>query len=213
MPRARKLASAALTASLVTVGAVGTTALSAGAAHAATCPTASQMVTDINAITSVAGGVKSQLGTLTSTSSPGTVQSVAQSTANGLNTMSSEFGADANDLAGCPALNSADSTSVANAFDGLANTTNQTLSTLIGVHPIFAQYGLTAPIATSLRNLEATLDSYAFALLAVAPSQQGPIADDQNSVDTSSGDAITIYDQLCIPSPLYPTLKPICVSL
>ena len=213
MLRTRKLASAALTACLVTMGGIGTTVLSAGAAHAATCPTASQIVTDINAIASMAGGLTSQLGALTPSSSPGDVQSAAQSTVNGINTMSSQFDAAASALDGCPALGSPDSASVANAFDSLASATNQTLSTLIGDHPIFAQYGTTAPIASSLRTLESTFDSYAYALLSVAPSQQGPITDDQNSVDTSLGNAITTYEQLCIPSPLYPSLQPICIAL
>jgi hypothetical protein len=213
MPHARKLASAALTACLVTMGAIGTTALSAGTAHAATCPTASQIVTDINAITTAAGDLTSQLGTLTPTSSLGNVQTAAQSTVNSINTMSSQFNTAASALGGCPALGSSDSASVASAFDSLASATSQALSTLTGKHPIFAQYGFTAPIASSLRNLEAAFDSYAFALLTVAPSQQGPITDDQNSVDTSLGNATTTYEQLCIPSPLYPTIQPICVAL
>jgi hypothetical protein len=213
MSHARKLASAALTTCLVAMGGIGTTVLSAGAAHAATCPTAGQIVTDINATATVAGDLTSQLAALTTNSSPSDVQSAAQSAANGLNTMSSELDADTSALNGCPALSSADSTSVANAFDSLAGTTNQTLNTLIGDQPIFAQFGLTAPIASSLRNLEATFDSYAFTLVTVAPSQQGPITDDQNSVNTSLDNAITTYSQLCIPSPLYPTIKPICLSL
>jgi hypothetical protein len=213
MPHARKLASAALTACLVTIGGIGTTVLSAGAAHAATCPTASQIVTDINANASAAGGLTSQLAALTKNSSPGDVQSGAQSAANGINSISDEFNADASALGGCPALGSSDSASVANAFGSLASAANQTLSTLTGDHPIFAQYGLTAPITYSLRNLEAALDAYAFALLSVAPSQQGPITGGQNSVDTSLGNAITTYNQLCIPSPLYPAIPPICVAL
>jgi hypothetical protein len=213
MLHARKLASTALTACLVTMGGIGTTVLSAGAANAATCPTASQIVTDINATAAVAGGINSGLVSLTSSSAPATVQSTAQSTTTGLNTMSSEFASDTNALAGCPALGSADSTSVANAFGSLANTTNQMLSALIGDHPVFAQYGLTAPIASSLRSLEGTFDSYAFELAAAAPSQQGPITAGQNSVETSLNNAITTYTQFCIPSPLYPTVPPICVAL
>ena len=213
MSHARRLASAALTTCLVAMGAVGTTVLSAGAADAATCPTAGQIVTDINATATVAGDLTSQLFPLSKNSSPSDVQSAAQSTANGLNTMSNELSTDTSALNGCPALSSSDSTSVANAFDSLASTTNQTLNTLIGDHPIFAQYGLTAPITSSLRTLEAAFDSYAFTLVTVAPSQQGPVTDDQNSVNTSLDNAITTYSQLCIPSPLYPILKPICVTL
>jgi Hydrophobic surface binding protein A len=213
MPRARKLAGAALTALLVTTGGIGATVLSAGAAHAATCPTASQIVTDINAIASQAGGITSQLGTLTSNSSPSSIQSVAQSTTAGLDTMSGRLAAGTDALNGCPALGSADSKTVANAFDGLANNTNQMLSALIGKHPVFAQFGLTAPITNSLRNLEGTLDTYTFALISVVPSQQNAVTNDRDSVGTSLDNAITVYQQLCIPSPLYPNLQPICIAL
>lgn len=213
MLHARKFASAALTACLVTAGGLGATVLSAGAAQAATCPTAGQIVADLNATAAVTGGFSSQLSALTQNSSPADVQSAAQATSNGLNTMSTELSADGNTLSGCPALSTSDSTSVANAFDNLVGVTNQTLSTLVRDHPIFAQYGLTAPIAGSLRTLESAFDSYAPALAAVAPSQQGAITDDQNSIDTSLGDAVTTYSQICIPTPLYPTLQPICISL
>jgi hypothetical protein len=212
MLRARKLASAALTASLVTLGGIGATVVSAGAAHAATCPAASRIVTDINVITSVAGGLNSRLGALTPNSRPGDVLAVAQSTAMDLNTMSRDFSADSTVLGGCPALGSSDSQTVASAFDSLAAATNQAINTLVRDHAIFAQYGVTAPVAGSLRTLEATLDSYTSALLAVAPSQQRAITDDQGSVDVSLGNAITVYEQICIPSPLYPTLQPICVT-
>jgi hypothetical protein len=210
---ARKLANAALTASLVTAGGIGTTVLSAGAAHADSCPTASEIVTDINVISSAAGSLNSQLGALTPNSSPNDVQSAAQSTATGLSTMNNDFNGDTNVLAGCSGLGSADSQTVANAFDGLASATQQMLSTLTGDHSIFAQYSVTAPIAASLRALEVTLDSYTVALITVAPSQQDAITNDQNSVDKSLGSVIGVYEEICVPSPLYPNIQPICAAL
>jgi hypothetical protein len=187
--------------------------LSAGAAHAATCPTASQIVTDINANTSTAAGLTQQLGAVNQNSSPINVRAAAESTTNGLNTLSANFSQDTGVSNGCPALSSADAQKVANAFDDLTKVTNQLLSILIGDHPVFAQYGFTAPISASLRSLEGALDSYAFSLISVAPSQQGAITEDQNSIDTSLGNAITTYSQICIPSPLYPTVQPVCVSV
>jgi len=213
MLRARKLASAALTVSLVTAGGIGTTVLSAGAAHAGTCPTASQIVTDITAIASAAGGLNARSDALTPSSSPGDVQSAAQSTAADLNTMVNDFSADTTALGGCPApASSADSQTVTAAFRGLTIVSQHMLSILTGKHPIFAQYGVTAPIASSLRSLEAALDSYTYALIAVAP-QQGAITNGKDSVDSSLGNVITLYGQLCIPSPLYPTIMPVCVGL
>jgi hypothetical protein len=213
MLRARKLASVALTSCLVTAGGIGTTVLSAGAAHAGTCPTTSQIVTDINAIASAAGGISSQSGALTPSSSPGDVQSAAQSTATGLSTMVSDLSADTTASSGCSALSSADSQTVADAFGSLTAVTQQMLSTLIGKHSIFAQFGVTAPVTSSLQSLEAALDSFTFALTAVAPSQQGAITTGKDSVDTPLGKAIAVYGEICIPSPLYPSVPPVCVGL
>jgi hypothetical protein len=213
MLRARKLANAALTACLVTAGGIGATVLSAGAAHAGTCPTASQIVTDIHVIASAAGSINSQSSALTSSSSPRDVQSAAQSTAAGLSTMVSDFSADTTALAGCPALSSADSQTVADAFGSLTTVTQQMLSTLTGKHSIFAQFSVTAPITSSLRALEAALDSSTFALITVAPSQEGAITNGKDSVDTALGSAIAVYGEICIPSPLYPTVMPVCVGI
>jgi len=213
MLRARKLASAALTACLVTAGGIGTTVLSAGAAHAGTCPTTSQIVTDINVIAAAAGSLNSQLGALTPDSSPADVQSAAQSTAAGLSTMVNDFNADTTATGGCSTLSSADSQTVADAFDSLSTATRQMLSTLAGKHSIFAQFGVAAPITSSLRSLEAVLDSYTFTLIQVAPSQQGAITTDKDAVDTTLGSAIALYGEICVPSPLYPAVLPICVGL
>jgi hypothetical protein len=212
MLRARKFASAALTASLVTAGGIGATVLSAGVAHASTC-TADQIVTNINVIASGAGSLSSQLGALTPNSSPDDVQSAAQSTATGLSTMVNESNADTTAMSGGPALSSADSQTVANALHSLTSATQQLLSTLTGKHSIFAQFSATAPIGSSLRSLEAALDSYTFAFIEVVPSQQSAVTNDKNSVDTALGDTITLYDQICVPSPLYPTVQPVCVGL
>ena len=213
MLRARKLASAALTAGLVTAGGIGTTVLTASAAHAGTCPTASQIVTDINVIASGAGALNSRLASLTRSSSPSDVQSAAQATAEGLNTMSNELTVNVSTFGGCQDLSSADSRTVADAFGSLTGATQKMLSPLTGDHSYFAQISATAPIASSLRALEAALDSYAYALLAVAPSQQGAIAGGQSNVNDSLGNAIGLYGQICIPSPLYPTVQPVCVGL
>jgi hypothetical protein len=128
--------------------------------------------------------------------------------------MVNDFSADTTALDGCPApLSSADSQTVTAAFRSLTGATQRMLAILTGKHAIFAQFGVTAPIASSLRALEAALDSYTYALISVAASQQGAITNSKDSVDSSLGDAITRYGQICIPSPLYPTLMPVCVGL
>jgi large exoprotein involved in heme utilization and adhesion len=71
---------------------------------------------------------------------------------------------------------------------------------------------LTAPIADSLRYLENNFDSFSNALVEVAPAQSSGITDDTSSADQSMGNAISLYEKLCIPSPLYPIVPPICVG-
>lgn len=213
MLRARKLVGATLTACLVGTGGIGTAVLTAGAAHAAACPSATQIVDDIKTVTSVIGSVNVQLGGLSTSSSPTLVQTTAQSTVSGFNEATNDMNTDVAALNGCPALNSAGSQAVANAYDTLTSTTRGTLSTLISKHPIFAQFGQTAPIAASLRSLEAAFDGYAFALISVAPSQSSSISNDQTDINSSVGNAISVYERLCIPSPLYPVVSPVCVAL
>jgi hypothetical protein len=84
---------------------------------------------------------------------------------------------------------------------------------IIGQHNIFAQFGVTAPIAQALRSLEAATDSYASTLQGIAPSQANDIANSKAQLDIALSNAISTYEQICIPSPLYPTLQPICVGL
>ena len=160
----------------------------------------------------MAGDLSSLLGGLSQNASPSQVQAASEATSTGLNTMISDLSADAADLSGC-ALNAADSQTVASAFSDLGSVTQQLLSTLTGKHVVFAQFGRTAPIANSLRGLESVSDSYASALASAAPSQASAIANVQDSVDNSLGNTITVYQQLCIPSPLYPDLPPICITL
>ncbi len=127
--------------------------------------------------------------------------------------MASGLSAAGADISGCGALSSADAQSAANAFSNAASATGALLSTISEKHDIFAQFGVTPPITSTLRQLEDVVDSYASTLGQVAASQASNIRSIQNQLDTSLGNTISLYEQLCIPSPLYPTLKPICVSL
>ncbi|KAJ7212744.1 hypothetical protein B0H12DRAFT_1275872 [Mycena haematopus] len=70
------------------------------------------------------------------------------------------------------------------------------------------QFGVTAPIVAVLRSLEATIDSFAFAMIDLIPTREADVSDDKNDLDMSVGNAIALYGQLCIQSPLYPALQP-----
>lgn len=212
MLRARKLASAALTAGLIAAGGLGATVLSASAAHAAACPTASQIVTGINAAATATANLESRLSPLSTSSRGSDVQLAARSTTDALNALTNDYNTQASALNGCPALSTSGAQSVAQAFDNLANVNLAMLATLTGKHAIFAQFTVTAPINASLRSLEAGFDADALALLGVAPSQQDAISADYNNITNGLDNTINTYNQVCIPSPLYPIILPVCTS-
>jgi hypothetical protein len=55
--------------------------------------------------------------------------------------------------------------------------------------------------------------AFAFAMINLIPTKQGDVTADKNSLDASVVKTVTLYKQLCIPSPLYPTLPAICIGL
>jgi len=170
------------------------------------------IVTNINAIGDQADVANQILGNL-STTSPLYQVFDAQSTLSAqLNDLASALAGYANDLSGCAPLSAADAKTAAQAFSKAASSITSLASTISGKHDIFAQFGVTAPIANSLRQFEGAFDQYAFTLVDVAASQSNSITSSLNQVETSLDNAISLYQELCIPSPLYPTIMPVCIS-
>jgi hypothetical protein len=183
----------------------------AEAAPAAACGITT-IVTNINAIGDQADVANQILGGLSTTSPPYQVFDAQSTLSAQLNDLSSALAGYANDLSGCAPLSAADAQTAAQAFSNAASSITSLLSTISSKHNIFAQYGVTAPIASGLRQFEGAFDQYAYTLADVATSQAGSISSSQNQVDTALGNAINLYQQLCIPSPLYPTIMPVCIS-
>ena len=57
------------------------------------------------------------------------------------------------------------------------------------------------------------VQSFAFAMIDLIPCGAGSVTNDKNGLDTSVGNSITLYTQLCVASPLYPAVLPVCVVL
>ncbi|KAH9059468.1 hypothetical protein EDB83DRAFT_934143 [Lactarius deliciosus] len=85
------------------------------------------------------------------------------------------------------------------------------LSTVIGKHSFFAQFGVTAPILAALRSLEVVIDKFADSMIILISCANGPVTKDQDDLDKSVGDTINQYKKFCLPSPLYPLIQPICL--
>jgi len=54
--------------------------------------------------------------------------------------------------------------------------------------------------------------SFAFAMIDMIPTRQNDVQSDKDQLDQSVGNSISKYEQLCVPSPLYPSRPPICAS-
>ncbi|KAJ7196433.1 hypothetical protein GGX14DRAFT_575000 [Mycena pura] len=102
---------------------------------------------------------------------------------------------------------------IVDALDNFVQIHQALLATVIGKHSIFSQFGVTAPITAIPRSHEAVIDSFAFAMIDLIPTRSSDVKNDKNQLDTSVGNTISLYEQLCIPSLLYPALLPICIAL
>jgi hypothetical protein len=50
-------------------------------------------------------------------------------------------------------------------------------------------------------------------MINMIPCASDSVNSDQQQLDQTVGQAITLYQQLCIPNPLYPTLQPVCIGV
>ncbi|KAJ7867437.1 hypothetical protein B0H13DRAFT_2351935 [Mycena leptocephala] len=67
--------------------------------------------------------------------------------------------------------------------------------------------------AIHLGSMISVIDAFAFATINLIPTKQTDVTTDKNSLHSSVGNTITIYQQLCIPSPLYPGVPLVCVTV
>ncbi|KAI0668390.1 hypothetical protein C8Q78DRAFT_255517 [Trametes maxima] len=67
------------------------------------------------------------------------------------------------------------------------------LNVVIGKHSLAAQFFLTAPIAEVLRDLEGVVDTFAFLLIDLIPTQQGPAQIQINSLSATLTETVNVY--------------------
>ncbi|KAJ7196436.1 hypothetical protein GGX14DRAFT_575002 [Mycena pura] len=182
-----------------------------GVALAALTP--DQVVTNIGIVTTVSGDLNNILGTLSTSTDPDDVETIAQTVVDDFTTIVGDLAADVTAMNETPPFDDEDAEPIVEALDDFVHVHQILLATVIGQHSIFSQFGLTAPITAILRDLEAGIDSFAFAMIDLIPTKSSDVTDDRNQLDTSVGNTISQYEQLCIPSPLYPELLPICIAL
>ncbi|KAJ7753455.1 hypothetical protein B0H16DRAFT_1886892 [Mycena metata] len=80
------------------------------------------------------------------------------------------LGTDITAMQGMPPFTAqADCDTIVSALGSFVQVHQALLATVIGKHAIFVQFGATAPVAAVLRTLEATIDSFAFAMINLIP--------------------------------------------
>ncbi|KAJ6615791.1 hypothetical protein B0H10DRAFT_48348 [Mycena sp. CBHHK59/15] len=175
--------------------------------------TVTNVVTNIGIVTAVSGNMNDVLSGLTTSTSPSQVPTMGQTVVTDFTTIINNLGGDVTAMQATPPFGDADAQPIVDALRQFVQVHQVLLSTVIGKHSIFAQFGVTAPIASILRSLEAAIDSFAFAMINMIPTQATAVNTDKTSLDSSVGNTISTYEQICIPSVLYPGLPPICASL
>ncbi|KAF7368102.1 hypothetical protein MSAN_00876400 [Mycena sanguinolenta] len=191
--------------------------------------TPAQIVAGINLVSNISQNTNDVLSPLSTSTDGATVSSMSQTLVNNFNTIINTVGTLTTGLEGTPPIDvteadhsrrqTAGATIVA-ALDNFVAVHQALLATVIGKHSIFAQFQVTAPIAAVLRSLEAQIDSFAFALINVIPQearraiepQLGTVTSDKTALDTAVGNTVTTYNEVCVPSPLYPIILPVCSS-
>ncbi|KAI9457215.1 hypothetical protein BJY52DRAFT_1378299 [Lactarius psammicola] len=174
--------------------------------------TVQQVVDNINIVTKVSGDANDALSRISPSTSPNEIRLVAQNLASDFNVIIQDLGIDITAMQATPPFTDCTLTlPIIESLRGFVLVHQKLLATVIGKHSIFAQFALTAPIAGVLRTLEATIDKFAFSMINMIPCAKPDVEDDQSQLDDSVGKTIKRYQQFCIPSPLYPSIQPICL--
>ncbi|KAF8970482.1 hypothetical protein BDZ97DRAFT_1791674 [Flammula alnicola] len=179
---------------------------------AAAALTPDQVVTNIGIVTTISGNLNTAVGSLSTTPTPQQAQTTANTLTGGFSNIINDLSGDVTAMDATPAYDDADATVVVAALTAFIQVHQDLLSTVIGKHSVFAQFGATAPIAAALRSLEAIVDSFAISMINLIPTKADDVQTGAASLNTSVGNSITLYQQICVPSPLYPTIPPVCIA-
>ncbi|KAK6526570.1 hypothetical protein TWF694_005152 [Orbilia ellipsospora] len=174
--------------------------------------TAESLIADIDVLTALSTSAMNHLSSLTPSNNPGQVSDQAQTLITNMNTMTRDASGDTMDTAGTTKFSDADATLILTSLDAFTTAHQSFLTTVIKKHLIFAQFGMTAPIAAVFRQWEAAMDAFGFTMQDAFPeSGSSGLSKDLAALHNSIENTVTTYAQVCVPSPLYPTVQPVCI--
>ncbi|KAJ7685888.1 hypothetical protein B0H17DRAFT_1225485, partial [Mycena rosella] len=140
--------------------------------------TSVQVVTNIGIVTTQSKNINDALSTLPVSPSSSQLASMSTTVVNGFQAIISSLANDDTAMQTTPPFTvQSDCDAVVAALSTVSSFVqiHQTLlSTVIGKHTIFAQFGATAPITAVLRTLEGAIDSFAYGLIALIPCGRPP---------------------------------------
>ncbi|KIM37094.1 hypothetical protein M413DRAFT_423953 [Hebeloma cylindrosporum] len=165
-----------------------------------------QVVTNTGVVTSIYGKLNTAVSRLSNAPSIQDAQTVEQRIITDFQTVVADLDNDTNAARTTPPFADNGAALVEKALK------KTLMTTLIEKKPVFAEFALTVRIAASLGSLESSLDSFAIALNDLIPTRKAAVSQAKASLDSSAKSARTKYEEFCIPSPLYPTLPPICAG-
>ncbi|KAJ6580386.1 hypothetical protein DFH09DRAFT_1145900 [Mycena vulgaris] len=169
-------------------------------------------VDDIDTISGLYRNINTDLGGLSTASKGMDVKTMSQTVAGLLSTISDNLDTYATEMHAAPPFDEPDAIIVGAAFDDLVEAHQALLSSLNSKHNIFAQFEVAGAIAEALRNLHDALDSISFAMVDLIPDETPSVLDDNETLDQSVRKIISLYEQSCIPSLVYPLFPPFCRS-
>ncbi|KAJ7717774.1 hypothetical protein B0H16DRAFT_1610200 [Mycena metata] len=170
--------------------------------------TPDQVVTNIKIVTTASQGILNAVTPITKNSSPGAVVTAGQTATTNFNTIIQNLGGDVSAMDGT-VFTAAQAVPVCAALTDFVNVHQAVLSTTV----FLAQFGVAQPFAAVLRTLEGAIDAFAFGAIAMLPSCANQVTQQQAGLDTSVASAISQYEEICVPSPLYPTVMPVCIGV
>jgi hypothetical protein len=150
--------------------------------------TPTQVVSNINSLATTSANLKNTVQGLDIV----TVLLEGSSVANGLNNIATTVVSVTQTMTG-PAFVDSDAKLVVQALNNFVAVHQALLSTIIGQHGLLSLFGFAEPIRLALVAIESGVDTFAYALIKLIPTQTDPATNDHSSLDNSLNQAIAAY--------------------
>ncbi|PIL27576.1 hypothetical protein GSI_10727 [Ganoderma sinense ZZ0214-1] len=155
--------------------------------------TSDQVISAIQSFITVSSNLNAQVTPLSVTTFP-TMGFVIAQGFNNITSAVNTFNADSEFSPATPAYPDDAAVAVVDVLTTFVQVHQALLNVVIGKHSLAAMFGATAPIAAALRALEAVVDTFAFDLIALIPTESDPATAQVDALSVTFTNATTTYD-------------------